>query len=167
MLFSSLNKSSKSTANKYGLSTPPCLTPLDTWNGSEKCLPHLICINCSLYQCFSRCTKHIGTLLWISFSNNFMCSTRSNAFEASKNTACTDEPWVTKYEADCFNKNVHWSGLWPALKPNWLSVVPKKGEIIDTSFFGNTKRLCLFCLMRQKHCWNYFAFNQSYLAKAK
>jgi len=23
-----------------------------------------------------------------------MCSTRSNAFEASKNTACTDEPWV-------------------------------------------------------------------------
>jgi len=27
-----------------------------------------------------------------------MCSTQSNAFEASKNTACTDEPWVTKYE---------------------------------------------------------------------
>jgi len=21
--------------------------------------------------------------------------------------------------------------------------------------------------MRQKHCWNYFAFNQSYLAKGK
>jgi len=36
-----------------------------------------------------------------------MCSTRSNAFEASKNTACTDEPWVTKYEAVCFDKNVH------------------------------------------------------------
>ena len=33
-----------------------------------------------------------------------MCSTRSNAFEASKNTACADEPWVTKYEAVCFNK---------------------------------------------------------------
>jgi len=28
-----------------------------------------------------------------------MCSTRSNAFEASKNTACTDEPWVIKYGA--------------------------------------------------------------------
>ena len=40
-----------------------------------------------------------------------MCSTRSNAFEASKNTACTDEPWVTKYEAVCFNKNEHWSVL--------------------------------------------------------
>jgi len=24
-----------------------------------------------------------------------MCSIQSNAFEASKNTACTDEPWVT------------------------------------------------------------------------
>jgi len=22
----------------------------------------------------------------------------------------------------------------------------------------NAKRLCLFCLMRQKHWWNYFAF---------
>jgi len=32
---------------------------------------------------------------------------------------------------------------------------------IDTSLlnFGNAKRLCLFCLMRQKHCWSYFAFN--------
>jgi len=102
------------------VSNPPCLTPLDTWNGSEKCLPHFICIVCSLYQCFSRRTKHIGTFLWISFSSNFMCSTRSNAFETSKNTAWTDEPWVTKYEAVCFNKNVHWSVLWLALKPNWL-----------------------------------------------
>ena len=33
--------------------------------------------------------------------------------------------------------------------------------------FVNAKRLCLFCLMRQKHCWNYFAFNQSYLVKGK
>jgi len=112
-------------------SVPPLSNPLDTWNGSEKCLPNLICIICSMYQCFSRRTKHIGTYLWISFSNNFMCSTRSNAFEASKNTACTDEPWVTKYEAVCFNKNVHWSVLWPALKPNWLSVVPRKGEMLD------------------------------------
>jgi len=31
-----------------------------------------------------------------------MCSARSNAFEASKNTAWTDEPWVIKYEAVCF-----------------------------------------------------------------
>ena len=60
-----------------------------------------------------------------------MCSTWSNAFEASKNTAFTDEPWVTKYEAVCFDKNVHWSVLWPALKPNWLSVVPRKGEMLD------------------------------------
>jgi len=39
----------------------------------------------------------------------------------------------------------------------------------DTSLlnFGNTKRLCLFCPMRQKHCWKYFAFNQSYLAEGK
>ena len=29
------------------------------------------------------------------------------------------------------------------------------------------QKLCLFCLMRQKHCWNYFAFNQSYLAEGK
>ena len=55
----------------------------------------------------------------------------STAFEASKNTACTEEPWVTKYEAVCFNKNVHWSVLWLALKPNWLSVVPRKGEMLD------------------------------------
>ena len=33
--------------------------------------------------------------------------------------------------------------------------------------FANAKRLCLFCLMTQKHCWNNFAFNQSYLAKGK
>ena len=33
--------------------------------------------------------------------------------------------------------------------------------------FGNAKKLCLFCLMRQQHYWNYFAFNQSYLAKGK
>ena len=83
MLFSSLDKSSKQTANNYGLSTPPCLTPLDTWNGSEKRLPNFICIFCSLYQCFSKRTKHIGTFLWISSSNIFMFSTRSNAFEAS------------------------------------------------------------------------------------
>ena len=40
---------------------------------------------------------------------------------------------------------------------------------IDISLlnFGNAKRLCLFCLMTQKHCWNYFAFNQSYLAEGK
>ena len=129
MLFSSMVKSSKQIANKYGLSTPPCLTPLDTWNGSKKWLPHFICI--ISYQCFSRRTKHFGTFHWISFSNNFMCSTRSNAFEASKNTACTDEPRVTTYEADCFNKNVHWSVLWPAWKPNWLSVVQRKGEMLD------------------------------------
>jgi len=97
----------------------------------KKYLPRFICIVCSLYQCFSRRTKHIGTFLWISFSNNFMCSTRSKAFEACKNTARTDEPWFTKYEAVCFNKNVHWSVIWPALKPNWLSVVPRKGEILD------------------------------------
>jgi len=33
--------------------------------------------------------------------------------------------------------------------------------------FGNAKRLCLFCRMRQKHCWNYFVVNQSYLAIGK
>jgi len=40
---------------------------------------------------------------------------------------------------------------------------------IDTSSlnFRNAKRLCLFCFMRQKYCWNYFAFNQSCLAKGK
>ena len=27
--------------------------------------------------------------------------------------------------------------------------------------FWKCQRLCLFCLMMQKHCWNYFAFNQS------
>jgi len=26
------------------------------------------------------------------------------------------------------------------------------------SNFRNAKRLCLFCLMRQKRCWNYFSF---------
>jgi len=40
---------------------------------------------------------------------------------------------------------------------------------MDTSLlnFANAKGLCLFYLMRQKHCWNYFAFNQSYLDKGK
>jgi len=40
---------------------------------------------------------------------------------------------------------------------------------IDTALlnFGNGKRLGLFCLMTQRHSWNYFAFNQSYLAKGK
>ena len=60
-----------------------------------------------------------------------MRSIRSNAFEASKNTACTCEPWITRYEAILLNKNVHWSELWPALKPNWLSVVPRKGKVLD------------------------------------
>jgi len=36
--------------------------------------------------------------------------------------------------------------------------------LIDTFLlnFGNAERLCLFCLMRQRHCWKYFAFNHSY-----
>jgi len=40
---------------------------------------------------------------------------------------------------------------------------------MSTSFFNfvNAKKLCLLCLMRQKLCWNYFAFNQSYLTKGK
>ena len=84
-----------------------------------------------LVPMFQQAHKTHWDLLWISFSNKFMCSTRSNTFEASKNTACTDEPWVTKYEAVCFNKNSHWSVLWPDLKPNWLSVVPRKGEMLD------------------------------------
>ena len=112
-------------------STPPCLTPLDTWNGSDKWLPHFICIGCPLYQCFITRTKHIGTFLWISFSNNFMSNTRWNVFEAAKTTTCTYEPWVTKYDTVCFNKNIHWSVSWPALKPNWLSVVPRNGEMLD------------------------------------
>jgi len=33
--------------------------------------------------------------------------------------------------------------------------------------FMDGKRLSLFCLMRQKYFWSYFAFNQSYLAKGK
>jgi len=33
--------------------------------------------------------------------------------------------------------------------------------------FVNAKRLCLVCLMKQKHYRNYFAFNQSYLVKGK
>jgi len=33
--------------------------------------------------------------------------------------------------------------------------------------FGNAKKLCQVCLMTQKHCWNYFAFNQLYLAEGK
>ena len=32
---------------------------------------------------------------------------------------------------------------------------------------GNAKRLCLFCFMRQKHGWNYFAFNHSYFTEGK
>jgi len=36
-----------------------------------------------------------------------MCNIQSNAFEASKKTACTDDLWFTKNEAICFNKNVH------------------------------------------------------------
>jgi len=72
MLFSSVDKSSNYKSNKYGIYNSPCLTPLDTWNGSDKCLPHFICIVCFLYQCFSRCTKHIGTFLWIGFSNNLI-----------------------------------------------------------------------------------------------
>jgi len=40
---------------------------------------------------------------------------------------------------------------------------------MDTSLlnFVNAKRLCLFCPMMQKLCWNYFAFNQSYLVEGK
>jgi len=52
----------------------------------------------------------------------------------SKNTACAEDPWVTKYEAVFFIKIVHWSVLWvwPVLKPNWLlSVVRRKGEMLD------------------------------------
>jgi len=90
-----MDKSSNYIANKYGLNTPSCLTPLVTWNSSDKCLTHFMCIVCSLYQCFSNRTKDIGTFRWINFSNNFMCNTLSNAFGSSKNTACTDEPWVT------------------------------------------------------------------------
>jgi len=37
----------------------PMSNPLDTRSGSDKCLPHFICIICSLYQCFRRHTNHI------------------------------------------------------------------------------------------------------------
>jgi len=43
-------------------------------------------------------------------------------------------------------------------------LMPNRHFLAD---FANAKRLCLFCLMTQKHCWNYFAFNQSYLAEGK
>ena len=33
--------------------------------------------------------------------------------------------------------------------------------------FWNANKLRLFCLMRQKHCWKYFAFNQLHLAEGK
>ena len=44
---------------------------------------------------------------------------------------------------------------------------PLKPNIHFLVNFGNAKRLCLFCLIIQNHCWNYFAFNQLYLAKGK
>ena len=33
--------------------------------------------------------------------------------------------------------------------------------------FWKCQKAVSACLMRQNHCWNYFAFNQSYLAKGK
>jgi len=53
---------------------------------------------------------------------------------------------------------------------NWILLTSKQLQqcfciwcLIDTFLlnFGNAERLCLFCLMRQRHCWKYFAFNQS------
>ena len=38
-------------------------------------------------------------------------------------------------------------------------LMPNRHFLAD---FGNAKRLYLLCLMRQKHCWNYFALNQSF-----
>jgi len=40
-------------------------------------------------------------------------------------------------------------------------------SLIDTFLLNwrNAKRLCLFCLIMQKHCCNYFAFYQSHLPK--
>jgi len=102
-LHSSRDKSSKYTANKYGLNTPPYLTPLVTWNGSDKCLPRFICIVCSLYQCFSNRTKHIGTYRWINFPNNFLYSTRSNAFEASKKKQQANKMWIGDDIFEIFN----------------------------------------------------------------
>jgi len=37
---------------------------------------------------------------------------------------------------------------------NFSSAFTSDGKI-DTALFGNAKNLCLFCLMRQKHCWTY------------
>jgi len=45
-----------------------------------------------------------------------------------------------------------------------LPLIPNRHFLVK---FWNARRLCLFCLMRQKHCWKYFAFNQLYLAKGK
>ena len=81
---------------------------------------------CSLYQCFSRRTDRIGTFLWISFSNNFICRLDQMLSRHLKRQRAQMNHRVTKYEADCFNKNVNWSVLCATLKPNWLSVVPRK-----------------------------------------
>jgi len=52
-------------------STLPFVQP---WNGTDKCFPRFICIVCSMYQCSSSRTKHIGTFRWTNFSINFMCN---------------------------------------------------------------------------------------------
>jgi len=51
------------------------------------------------------------------------------------------------------------------LTAKWLQECFSLWSLIDTSLLhiGNAKRLCLFCLIMQKHCCIYFAFNQSYL----
>jgi len=68
MLFSSVDKSSKYTANNYGLNTPLCLIQLVILNRSDKYLPHFICIiiPCTNVSIATQstlalwCTKHTG-----------------------------------------------------------------------------------------------------------
>jgi len=60
--------------------------------------------------------------------------------------------------------------IWTIRFANWQNISSSAfaswGKIDNALLnFGNA--LCLFCLMRQKHSYNYFAFNQSYLTEGK
>jgi len=73
--------SSRWTANKRGLRTPPCITPLVTVKGDEKLVPNFTCIVFCLYQLNNSLTMPIVTLHLISSANSRLWFVLSNVLD--------------------------------------------------------------------------------------
>jgi len=126
MLFSPLDKSSKYTANTCGLTTPPCLTSLDTRYGSDQCLPHFICI---VFPCANVSLGAQSTLIpfYELVSQIISCVVLDRMLLRHQKQSM--HRWAMGYKVW---RSLLQQNTMSSLKTNWLlSVVPRRGEMQD------------------------------------